>query len=164
MPTVIDANVLVALFTKNLDDKRDARVRGLINDTRSARGRLIIPSPALAEFSVRASDEELAFLHSQPIFKIAPFDAITAIECGLLIRNVFATESKKDRQKIKFDLQILAIAKAQGARRLVTNDDQLRKRAIRFDIQGVDLADIPIPESERQMPLALKHAQEPEVR
>ncbi|EGK71937.1 Putative nucleic acid-binding protein, PIN domain-containing [Methyloversatilis universalis FAM5] len=160
MPTVIDANVLIALFTKDREDKRDARIRGLIKDTRSSRGRLIIPSPALAEFSVGATDAELDFLNSQSIFKIAPFDAVTALECGFLIRDVFAKDGKKNRQKIKFDLQILAIAKAQGAQRLVTNDEQLRKRAIQFGIQGVDLSDLPIPDDERQMPLALKDAHE----
>jgi len=160
MPTVIDANVLIALFTKGHEDKRDARIRGLIKDTRAARGRLVIPSPALAEFSVRASDAELDFLNSQSIFKIAPFDAVTALECGFLIRDAFARDDKKNKQKIKFDLQILAIAKAQGARRLVTNDEQLRKRAIQFGIQGIDLTDLPIPDDERQMQLALRDAEE----
>jgi predicted nucleic acid-binding protein len=160
MPTVIDANVLIALFTTGHEDKRDARIRGLIKDTRAARGRLVIPSPALAEFSVGASDAELDFLNSQSIFKIAPFDAVTALECGFLIRDVFARDGKKNRQKIKFDLQILAIAKAQGARRLITNDEQLRKRAIQFGIQGIDLTDLPIPDDERQMLLALRDAQE----
>lgn len=164
MPTVIDANVLVALFTKDHEDKRDARIRGLIKDTRAARGRLIIPSPALAEFAVRARDDELDFVNSQPVLKIAPFDAVTAIECGFLIRDVLAVEGKKDKRKIKFDLQILAIAKAQGARRLVTNDEQLRKRAILLGIQGIDFLDLPIPDDERQLVLTLKHDQEPEAR
>lgn len=160
MSTVIDANVLIALFTKGHEDKRDARIRGLIKDTRAARGRLVIPSPAFAEFSVRARDAELDFLNSQSIFKIAPFDAVTALECGFLIRDVFEKEGSKNKQKIKFDLQILAIAKAYGAQRLVTNDDQLRKRAIRLGIQGIDLAELPIPDEERQMELSLRDRQD----
>lgn len=155
MPTVIDANILVALFKKGQDDQRDLRVRGLIKEIKSARGRIIVPSPAFAEFAVGARDEELNFVSSQSIFKIVPFDAVSAIECGFLIRDVFAKEEKQDKRKIKFDLQILAISKVQGARRLVTNDIQLRKRAIGLGMQGVAIGDLPMPDDERQIPLAL---------
>lgn len=155
MPTVIDANVLAALFTKDQDDRRDARIRGLIAETRARRERLIVPAPVLAEFSVRARNEEIDFITSQSIFQIAPFDAIVALECGFMIRDVFDTESKQDRHKIKFDLQILAIAKVANATRLVTSDIQLRKRAIALGIPAVAVIDLPIPDAERQMPLTL---------
>lgn len=162
MPTVIDANVLAALFTRDHDDRRDARIRGLITDTRTARERLIVPAPVLAEFAVKARDEEIDFITSQNIFQVAPFDAIAALECGFMIRDVFATESKQDRHKIKFDLQILAIAKVCRATRLVTNDNQLRKRASALGIAAISILDLPIPDSERQIPLGLQNADDSE--
>ncbi|ENO98374.1 PilT protein domain-containing protein [Thauera phenylacetica B4P] len=155
MPTVIDVNVLVALFSKNHDDLRDVRVQGLLRDTRSARGRLIIPAPALAEFAVKARDEELDFITSQKIFQIAPFDAVAALECGFMIREVFASERKEERRKIKFDLQILAIAKVCRASRLVSDDNQLRARAEALRISGLKVLDLPIPDDKRQIPLVL---------
>lgn len=155
MPTIIDTNVLAALFTRDHDDRRDARIRGLIGDTRIARERLIVPAPVLAEFAVKARDEEIDFITSQSTFQVVPFDAIAALECGFMIRDVFATESKQDRHKIKFDLQILAIAKVGRATRLVTNDNQLRKRAVALGIAAEAILDLPVPDGERQMPLGL---------
>ena len=46
MSTVIDANILAALFSKNYEDARDARIRGLIADSRTTRSRLVVPTPA----------------------------------------------------------------------------------------------------------------------
>lgn len=155
MPTVIDANVLVALFKKDQDDQRDLRVKALITETKRSRGRIIVPSPAFAEFAVGARDEELNLVSTQSIFKIVPFDAVSAVECGFLIRDVFDKEEKQDKRKIKFDLQILAIAKVHNARRLITNDNQLRSRAIRLGIQGVAIGELPIPDDARQIPLKL---------
>ncbi|WP_282810570.1 type II toxin-antitoxin system VapC family toxin [Thauera humireducens] len=158
MATVIDVNVLVALFSKSHDDLRDARIRGLIGDTRNARGRLVVPAPVLAEFAVKAREEELDFIASQKIFQIAPFDAVAALECGFMIREAFASERKEDRRKIKFDLQILAIAKVCRASRLVSDDNQLRKRAATIGIAGLRVLDLPIPDDERQIPLVLGEA------
>src|SRR5690554_5769658 len=154
MPIAIDTNVLAALFSKSRDVRRDSRIRGLLRDARSARERLIVPSTALAEFAVKASDKEIEFITSQQLFKVAPFDAVAALECGFMIRDFFANESKQDRHKTKFDLQILAIAKVCKVTRLVTNDVQLRKRATALGIQGVAIHELPIPDEERQITLA----------
>lgn len=156
MPTVIDANVLIFLFSKKHQEEQAVRIRGLINDTRSARARIIIPSPAFAEFAVLARPEEIDFVFSQPIFKITSFDAIAALECGYLIRDARQDESGPNKRKIKFDLQILAIAKTQSADRLVTDDAQLIKRAASLGIKGVRILELPIPDNERQLPLLPK--------
>ena len=155
MSTVIDANILAALFSKNYEDARDARIRGLIADSRTTRSRLVVPTPVFAEFSVRARDDEIEFITSQHVFKLVPFDAIAAIECGFMIRDVFSHESKKDRHAIKFDLQILAIAKVCRATRLITNDKQLRSRSSSLGISAISIMDLPVPENERQIVLSL---------
>lgn len=160
MATVIDANVLAALFSKHHEDRRDSRIRGLIEETRTKRGRLIVPSPALAEFAVGARDEEIGFIIGQQIFQVALFDAKAALECGFLIRDLFSRGDKKDRHKIKFDLQILAIAKSSGVDRLITNDNQLRNRAGQLGIQGVDIFDLPVPPKELQRKLAFDDARQ----
>lgn len=110
MTTVIDANILIALFSKHQEDRRDARVRGLLEDARKSGQRLYIPSPALAEFAVKANASELDFISSQSIFRIAPFDAKAALECADIIRGWVEAGAKKDRHKAKFDMQIVAIA------------------------------------------------------
>lgn len=155
MPTVIDANVLAALFSKSHEDGRDSRIRGLIADARATRSRLIVPAPVFAEFAVKARDKELEFITGQHVFKLVPFDAVAALECGFLIRDVFTQESKKDRHAIKFDLQILAIAKVSRATRLVTNDRQLRNRSISLGIPAISILELPVPDNEKQTELSL---------
>lgn len=153
MPTIIDANVLIALFSRHADGGRDTRIQGLIEDSRKAGERLIVPSPALAEFAVKAKAAELDFITGQTLFHIVPFDAKAALECADLMRDWIETGIKKDRHKAKFDLQILAIAKVTGATRLVTNDASLRHRARQQAIQAIDILDLPIPDSARQTKL-----------
>lgn len=152
MAIVIDANVLVALFRMAVDDLEKVRIDGLVADAKASRRRLIIPSPALSEFAAKAQQHEMDFLLGQSVFKIAPFDAKAALECGEMLR-AWATGmdgNKKDRHKAKFDMQILAIAKSNGASLLVTGDGNLRRKASREKIETKQIEDLPIPESARQ--------------
>lgn len=152
MATVIDANVLVALFRTAVDDSEKVRIDGLIADAKASRRRLIIPSPALSEFAAKALQHEMDFLLGQSVFRIAPFDAKAALECGEMLRAWAAgmDGNKKDRHKAKFDMQILAIAKSNGASLLVTGDGDLRRKASREKIETKQVEDLPIPESARQ--------------
>lgn len=58
--------------------------------------------------------------------------------------------NKKDRHKAKFDMQILAIAKSNGASLLITGDGNLRRKASREKIEAKQIEDLPIPDSARQ--------------
>lgn len=152
MATIIDANVLVALFRSATADLEKVRIDGLIADAKASRSRLIIPSPALAEFSAKAHQHEMDFILEQKIFRVAAFDAKAALECGIMLRlwAVGEAANKKDRHKAKFDMQILAIAKSEGASILVTGDINLRKKATKEGIIAKDILDLPIPESAKQ--------------
>ena len=152
MPTVIDANVLIALFRANTSDSDKTRVEGMVSEARSKRKRLLIPSPALSEFAAKAKQDELSFLLTQPVFHIVPFDTKAALGCGELVKEwaLGVGDVKKDRHKAKFDLQILAIAQACNAKTLVTNDVNLRNKANRHGLNAVDIKDLPIPDSARQ--------------
>jgi predicted nucleic acid-binding protein len=152
MRTIIDANVLVALFKRNTSDNERVRVDGLLESTKASRGRILIPTPALSEFAAKAKQDELDFLFGHKIFLIAPFDSKAAIECGEMLRvwaNGLKTD-KKDRHKAKFDMQILAIAKSEGVDRFVTGDKDLRTKAARENIKAIGILDLPIPDSAKQ--------------
>ena len=155
MPIVIDANVLIALFRTATDDSEKIRINGLLADAKANKKRLLIPSPALSEFSAKALQHELDFFTGQSVFQIAPFDTKAALECGEMLRSWAAgmDGGKKDRHKAKFDMQILAIAKSRGASLLITGDANLRNKAIREKITAQQISDLPIPDSERQLPI-----------
>ncbi|BBH12920.1 type II toxin-antitoxin system VapC family toxin [Chromobacterium haemolyticum] len=146
MPTVIDANVLVALFSSSRDDSKTKRVNHLLEEMRRRRGRLYIPTPALSEFAAKASDDEMDFIQNQAAFYSVPFDKKAAIECGDLIREWAKGEDKEGRHEAKFDIQIIAILKAINADTLITSDKQLKKRASGLGFKVMDIMDIHIPE------------------
>ncbi len=152
MATIIDANVLVALFRVATADSEKVRIDGLIADVKASRSRLIIPSPALSEFAAKAQQHELDFILGQSVFRIAPFDAKAALECSEMLRSWAAgiDGDKKDRHKAKFDMQILAIAKTNNATLFVTNDKNLRNKAVNARINTKDILELPIPESAKQ--------------
>jgi predicted nucleic acid-binding protein len=152
MKTIIDANVLVALFKKNTGDDDRVRIDGMLTDARIARSRIIIPSPALSEFAAKAHQDEMDFILGNRIFLVSSFDAKAAIVCGDMLRTWAAglLDDKKDRHKAKFDMQILAIAKSVGASRLVTSDNGLRSKAVRENILSIGIRELPIPDSAKQ--------------
>lgn len=152
MTTLIDANVLIALFKKNIAEDDRVRLDGFLADTKLARSRIIIPSPVLSEFAAKAHQHELDFIFNNKLFQIASFDAKAAIVCGDMLR-VWATglvDEKKDRHKAKFDMQILAIAKSIGAIRMITSDKELKTKASREKITSIGIRDLPIPEDAKQ--------------
>jgi predicted nucleic acid-binding protein len=152
MITVIDANVLIALFKKQTSDDNGVRIEGFIEESRVARNRIIIPSPALSEFYAKAHPHELDFIFNNRVFQVSPFDAKAAIVCGEMLR-IWADGldgDKKDRHKAKFDMQIISIAKSIGADRIITNDKKLRTKAVKENINSIDISELQIPDSARQ--------------
>jgi hypothetical protein len=57
--------------------------------------------------------------------------------------------------KIKFDRQIVAIAKVSAATAIYTDDEKLITFATLHDIPCTRIADLPIPDSARQLGLTL---------
>ncbi|MBV8046045.1 MAG: PIN domain-containing protein [Paludibacterium sp.] len=153
MSTVIDANVLIALFSDKTDDARGIRVKGLLEDARKLRQRLFVPTPALSEFAAKAHTEELEFIQSQLTFRVVPFAAKAALECGELFRTWVTGGDKTDRHKAKFDMQIVAIMKAVNATLLISGDKNLRNRAKEQGIPAMDILELDIPDSSRQTDL-----------
>jgi len=140
-----------------------ARVTALLQALAREKAVVVVPTPVLAELFSR--DEAgmgpfLRLLRSSGNFRIAAFDERAAVELAALNRQALAAGDKKDGvdqpwQKIKVDRQIVAIAKVQGASKIFTTDPGLASVARRSGIEAVDLADVPIPEAERQYTLAL---------
>jgi predicted nucleic acid-binding protein len=154
-----DAAALIDLLSKKSSRENKARVKYLVDNVRKRKGRILIPSPSLTEFSVRATQDEIDFLLT-PAFQIAPFDKRAALDCGDLIRKFLSTQKTKkteylNKLKMKFDLQILAIAKANNVTLLVTDDKQLLQTAGRNGLLAQPVLDLPLPDEARQYPLSL---------
>jgi hypothetical protein len=108
----------------------------------------------------RSGPDYLEQLHQSRAFKIEPFDERAAAEVALMIRSDLETYGKKrGRQlqatwaKVKFDRQIVAIAKVNDASALYTDDPGVRTFAEASGINVFGLADLPLPDDISQLRL-----------
>lgn len=125
------------------------RVEALV-DTHSKRGdTMIIPSPCLAELLTAAPDLEKVVnqIVSSAAFQVAPFDARAAIDLAETIRKDGGKKPKvkASRQEIKFDRQIAAIAKANGAEIFYTDDGPQTTFAEALALKVVHTWDLDLP-------------------
>lgn len=168
---VFDTSILVLAFDENANPPTDpatnelltecqARIDHLIKTLSKTKTRVLIPTPVLAEYLVRAGldrDKRLAELTSSRVFVVAPFDIRAAVECAgiedadyVRLRAVPESETKA---KIKFDRQIVATAIARSATVIYTGDIKLAARAKRNNIEVVMTWELPLPPADPQFKL-----------
>lgn len=126
------------------------RVELLLQNLSDTGVRVIVPTPVLAELMVSVGPGKaklLGAINQSSAFSVVPFDEIAAIECACLIdpsmkKRLGANDTKA---KVKFDRQILSIAKAVGAHTLYTDDKTLIARATANGLKTVRMQDLPLP-------------------
>ncbi|MGD9967862.1 MAG: hypothetical protein AB7T59_15175 [Hyphomonadaceae bacterium] len=175
---MLDANYLVAWHQPDRIDvpedpatgapiaKFAERIQYLIAQLDAATTRVVIPTPALAEFLVRAGPAGapiVAQLNKNKSFRLAEFGRRGAIEAAEIIRNevdvVGKGQSKPDSwPKAKFDVQIVAIAKIEGVEKVYTDDQGLANKCRRYGLTPVRFFELPLPPDDT--PPLFKYAEE----
>ncbi len=130
------------------------RVNFLISDLNGRGEQIIVPTPALSEVLVRsgkARNQIVQELTKSPKFLVAPFDVRAALELSLMSDAAFTSRDKKSGAtgtwvKVKFDRQIVAIAKVNGASKIYSEDADVRAIGEREDIAVLKVADIKVPD------------------
>ena len=143
---VFDASFLLPIFSRNLHsvpedpetgkpvEQYDKRIDYLLNQLRRRRVKMLIPAPALSEILVRVEPEQidgyLKEIFSKSAFRIAFFNRDAAIEVAIMSREAKKQGDKRGGStevwnKVKFDRQIIAIAKVNGAKIIYSNDKKL---------------------------------------
>ncbi|HEY2706854.1 MAG TPA: hypothetical protein VGI95_02265 [Caulobacteraceae bacterium] len=116
------------------------RVEGLLADLQKTGTKIIVATPALSEIMVRvgvsAAQQYVAIMSKVAAFRIAPFDTKAAIECALMHGHSTVGEGGQSatpgtHAKLKYDRQIVAIAKTEGAIMFYTDDLDQRRFAER---------------------------------
>ena len=87
-----------------------------------------------------------------------PGDERAAVECAIAMRALRPARGKrggsdKNWQAVKFDYQIVAIAKANGASRMYARDEGLRGFANALGIKALDISDLELPPDAAQRKL-----------
>jgi hypothetical protein len=79
-------------------------------------------------------------------FQLLPFDSRAAIEASELIAKIKASKDPWSTwAKVKFDIQIVAIAKAEGASAIYADDEDIERYAKRVNIPVIRICDLPLP-------------------
>jgi hypothetical protein len=146
-------------------EKPKERIEYLVSQLDKAKTKIIIPTPALGEALVRAGAEPtqkiVEHLQKYSVFSIEPFDTRAAIEVAAMSREALAKGRKKGKSdatwaKVKYDRQIVAIAKVHGTQTIYSDDSDIRTLGVRAKINVVSLADLPLPPQKAQMELGLE--------
>jgi len=175
---VIDATLLMLFLRPNIDvavdpqgnpiDGARARIEHLIQTLEKARTRVIVPTPVLSEVLVRVTsahaEQVVIGIGRSAAFQIEPFDQRAAIEVAAMTRNAVDRPKKRDSAttyaKLKYDRQIVAIAKVLQATHIYSDDRDIRAIASRAHIPVIGLADLPIPAQDAQWNLNLESPSE----
>ena len=170
---IFDASTLLMLLDPSLPapiDKStgnpiagaERRIRHLVSSLHKDRTKIVIPSPVLAEVltrSEKAGGDYLTKLDRSIAFKIEPFGTRAAVE---LARMNAAAIQRGDKRgglsaswaEVKFDRQIVAVAKATSIKTLYSDDKNLRKLAESHDIEVIGTHELPLPPEDKQMNFA----------
>ena len=129
------------------------RLDHLIEKIAQENEKLLLPTPVLSELLVKVPDkahELVKEIRTSPWFQLASFDATAAVELGLRTAKAIADGDKReglqaDWTKVKFDRQIVAIAIANGANQILSNDPDVSAIGKRWGIDVIGVQDLPIP-------------------
>lgn len=136
------------------------RIDGEVEALGKSKTKIIIPTPALSEALVRAGQaaatEYVRLISRSARFRIESFDQRAALELALMTKQAIDKGHKNGGSdqtwaKIKFDRQIVAIAKVNKATVIYSDDKNLRTFAFANGLRAVSLADLQVPPKHAQM-------------
>lgn len=172
---VIDATMLLLLLRPGTLAPTDSegvsiskpkeRIEFLIQKLQKEKTKIIIPTPALSETLVRAGTEAslqiVEYINKYAIFRIEPFDTRASIELATISREAIGRKGKRGGTtavwaKVKFDRQIVAIAKVVGATEIYSDDKDMVELAKAVNIKVIGVSDLPLPEEGPQLELTLE--------
>jgi hypothetical protein len=125
------------------DTARD-RLKYLLETLEADRIDLVLPTPVLAELlSLGRTDFDATYaaLKGLSRIRVEGFGERAALECGLMLRNASARTEPK--AKVKFDHQIVAIAKVVGADTVYSDDDGVQRLSRRAGLACFGVWELP---------------------
>ncbi len=142
---LFDATVLSLLLHPGAKPPQDSkgdpierapeRVDHLVRTLEEKRTKIIVPTPALSELLVLAGPDGakyLAEINKRSCFKVSDFDQRAAVEAAIQIRNAMKEGDKRAGivatwAKVKFDRQIVAIARVEGVETIYSDDGDVER-------------------------------------
>ena len=140
------------------------RIDFLITTLEDRHETIIIPTPALSEVLVHAGEagpRYLDILSTTRCFRIEAFDQRAAVELAEMTRDAISAGALRagtnaTRAKLKFDRQIIAIARTQGQTTIYSDDEDIAKLSEALEVEVVPVHALPLPPEDMQGALALE--------
>lgn len=170
---LFDANILLLLLDPTLPAPIaketgspvadvEKRIKHLVGSLQESRTKIVIPTPALAEVltrAERAGADYFTKLNRSAAFKIESFEARAAIELARMTAKAIAGGDKREGlsatwNEIKFDRQIVAIAKVAKVSTVYSDDENLGKIAKAQGLNVITIGELPLPREDAQMTFA----------
>lgn len=131
-------------------DRPLERLNFLIETLDSRRDVILIPTPSWAELLLHpgdAADKWFAETQKNSSIRFANFDMRAAYEAAQIERTAIGKDARHNRSKqcIKFDRQILAIAKVSGVDTIYSLDNGFCADAKRNNMNITKLHEMPLP-------------------
>lgn len=141
---VLDTSFITNWKSPNKTKEEQEKYELFENSVKQKKIIIAIPTPVITELlsgPVKHVSNEVLGKN----IKILPFDYRASIECA----DIFGYKTKQkepegSKAKIKFDCQIVAIAKANNITRIYTDDEQLTKRAKNLGIEVISSKELPL--------------------
>ena len=138
-------------------ERIDALIKKLDGEAES----IVIATPALSEALVVVAPDiqrHVTAIESQSCFKIRAFDKRAAIEIALRVKRSKEAGDKKEGvgaawDKIKYDHQIVAVAKVEGVSEIVSMDRDIHQHGKLWGIAVRNVSELPIPHIQGKLPL-----------
>jgi hypothetical protein len=176
---VIDATMLMLLVRPEVGAPLDEatglpvahvqqRIAHFVEQQEKDKSRIGIPTPALSEVLVRAGAAAVPILEKIKefsVFEILPFDELSAIEMALMTKAALDGGDKRGGStevwaKVKFDRQIIAIARVHQASAIYSDDGRLRNAAGVIGLAAFGIGDLELPPEKAQHELPFEKATE----
>jgi predicted nucleic acid-binding protein len=161
---IFDANYLMHLLhpdpgrvidpeTNQPVDRIREKIEYLVETLGKAQDKIVIPTPVLSEIAALDPEGAIryqALLSDTSRFDFAPFDVMAAIEAGIQTNKAIRAGDKRGGTedtwaKVKFDRQIVAIAKTRQITTIYSNDTGVRAHAARVGIVVIPVWELPSP-------------------
>ena len=141
------------------------RIDFLVAHLEKTKSKIIIPTPALSEILVRAGragPDYLARINSESVCRMVAFDERAAVEVAAMTKAALDSGDKRGGvdgpwSKIKYDRQIIAIAKVEGASVLYSDDPGVHTFGTNAGLTIIRSWELPLPPVDPQGHLDLEN-------
>ena len=136
---ILDTSFITNWLNPKKNKEEVEKFRNFEDSVKKKKIIIAFPTPVISELLMGPVKSVSDDILGKNIKKL-PFDYKASVECA----NIFGKQKGEAKVKIKFDCQIIAIAKANNITTIYSDDEQLKKRAENQNINVITSKELPL--------------------